>query len=170
MAGTAIPVDRWRRDMFELGMLPVETERLLHVLSTDRTEATESLYDHAAYAVSLLRAEEHPAPKNLFMCFFWLLNALGQVDQWVSTSLEDIAVKHWTYAADFQRFAFVSPSTNCELIKGKCAEQTIHGYAKVAAILEVAAAGLRIQLSADSMEMLKELKAHGRILLPHTPR
>jgi hypothetical protein len=163
--GMAIPIDQWRCAMVKLDILSVETERVLNILSAGGTTPTMSLCDQASYAVSLLRTEEHPAPKRLFMCFFRLLNALGPLDKWASASLEEIAVERWTYAADSQRFAFFAPSTNCKLIKEKCADQVFHGYAKVASILEVAAIGLRMPLSEEVRNMLDEIKSHGKLIV-----
>jgi hypothetical protein len=118
--------------MVEQGILSEETERVLNILARGRPEPSMSLYDQAAHAVYLLRTEERLAPNDLFMGFFRLINAIAQLD-WAATSLEDIAIQRWTYAADSQRFAFVTPSTNCDLIKKTCADGDLQGYAKVAA-------------------------------------
>ena len=74
-----------------------------------------------------------------------------------------MAVRHWSHAADSQRFAFRLPSVNCELIKEQCADQNTHGYAKVAFILEVAAVGLRMNPAPSAIAMLHTLKTEGRL-------
>lgn len=152
----AIPIDQWRDDMAKRGMNTADTEMVLRILSGDGIEPTQSLYDQAAYAIFQLRTEERLAPNNLFMCFFRLLNALGPLAERAATSLEEIAINHWTFAADSQRFAFSNPSTSCDLIKKECANQNLSGYAKVASILAIAATGLRMPLSDEAENMLSE--------------
>lgn len=139
---------------------------MLNILSAGETEPANSLYELAAHAISLLRKDEPLAPNDLFTSLFRLLNALGPLDRWGTSSLEEIAIDHWSYAAASQRFAFTNPSTHCELIKKECENQTLHGYAKVASILQLAAAALRIRLSEGAENMLSTIKSHGRLVVP----
>ena len=158
---TPLPLERWQRDLKKFGALFGDVKDVLRILTDDSDLKNNTLFGEAANALKLLRTGIQ-APGDLFVCYFRLINALASIERWAALDLEEMAVRHWLYAVDSQRFAFTMPSVNCELIKEQCADQNTHGYAKVASILEVAAVGLKMNLDSNALTMLHTLKTESR--------
>jgi hypothetical protein len=149
-----VPVDKWRSDLSNNVMLYPDVTQFLFVLEGEKPD--NSLYQQAAASVLTLR-ETNIAPVTLWKALFRLVNVFMTGDRFVVEPLSELAVRKWLNATANQRFAFSAPSLFCPMIEACCRDSTISGLAKVAAILEVSAQPLGLQLSTEVKSMLRKI-------------
>lgn len=157
-----LPVGIWKEDLADSGALIGDIADIIRIFEGAVEIDKSDLNSQAALSITKLRGDTI-APSELFICYFMLLNAMSLITTWAASDLEMLASRQWTKVADTQQFAFLNPRIYCQCIKDVCADQTLSGYAKVAAILEVAAPALRMNLASTAWDMLHTIKANGQL-------
>jgi hypothetical protein len=149
-----LPIERWRTDLTNAGALTADVNQFLNVLSGSAPD--DSIYQQAAASIFKLRSGTL-APTDLWKASFRLLNVFMNKKRWVEKPLEGIIITRWIFAANNQRFAFTSPSLACPEVERRCLDQSFSGFAKIAAILDIATPYLNINLSIEGKQMLKKI-------------
>lgn len=160
----SLPITRWSSDLAQRGGLTGRISKLLNVF--DGEPPGEELYEQAAFQLMQIWKEEAPAPYDLWIACFRLLNAVATEATFAGPPLDVLVLTKWRFAVTNQRFAFAAPSLTCPAIEQLCANPSIKGLSRVAAILEAAAPGLRIPLAKESWDMLRIIREKGRYEAP----
>lgn len=159
-----VPARKWRAELSDRNYLPISSDALLTVLDNGNEREPDGMeipWVDAAYRLMQLSAAPASADE-LFICHFRLLELLGQSQGRAEASFDAFAVRAWRYAAEHQRFAFVAPGMSCAQIIELCDIGEFRGFSRIAAILEVAADALRIQLADSAKEKLRYIVENGR--------
>lgn len=154
-----LPVAKWRTDLTQRGGLTAKITKLLDVF--DGEHPGEDLHEQAAGQLMHLKSVEAPAPYDLWVACFRLLNAVATEPLFAGPPLEEFAVRKWRFAVTHQRFAFSTPALTCSAIEKCCTNGALKGLARVAAILEAAAPALRIPLAQEGWGMLRMIREEG---------
>lgn len=154
----SLTIDKWRTDLAKANALTDDVDQFLNVLNGASPD--ESLYQQAAAAISALRHDSSPAPVELWKASFRLLNALMNEKSWAIPALEILIIRRWLFAINNQRFAFSTPSFACTEIERCCLNQSHSGLAKIAAVLDIAAPYLNINLSSNTKHMIEKIIAN----------
>ena len=148
-----LPIERWRADIANVGVLPDEVDQFLSVLNG--AVPNENFYQKGAAAIFALRGDVL-APVDLWGCTFLLLNACMLKKQLVEESFEKLLIVRWFFATNNQRFAFTTPSLACAEIERCWLDKSLSGLSKVAAALLIAAPYLNMRMSSDVVQILKK--------------
>ncbi len=149
-----LPIERWRTDLADANALTDDVDQLLNVLNGANPDG--SLYQQAAAAIFAFRGEPL-APAKIWEGSFRLLNAFINEKRWVETALEGLLTTRWLFAVRNQRFAFSTPSLACPAIERCCLDRSLGGFAKIAAILDIAAPYLSIRLATNAKQMIERI-------------
>ena len=153
----SFPIARWRTDLDNGGALPNEVDRFLSVLNGAHSDG--SLYQEAAATIFALR-NGTVSPVDLWKGSFCLLNAFMIEKRWVETALESLLIERWIFAVNNQRFAFSTQPLAFSEIEKYSLDRSLSGLAKIAAVLDVAAPYLNIQLPTDTKQMIEKIKSN----------
>ncbi|UTW51907.1 hypothetical protein KFF05_00440 [bacterium SCSIO 12827] len=152
-----IPVQKWQADAALFGLNTEDATRFFELLSGESSKSDGTLTDECAKAIHILESGQ-PAPSDLFICHFRLLNGLvnGSWDNGIGTSLAKVAVRNWRFVIARQRFALRSPNISAEAIKSACNDDTKTSFAKVALILNAAHDAVGVPLAPTGVLFLNE--------------
>lgn len=148
------PVEQWETDLEKYGNIPEEVKKFLGVLNGTNI-AEMSLYHQAALSVFLLK-KEIILPNELWMICFRLFNVFNHSKPIVEIPWNNLIIKRWFFAANSQRFSFVTPPLICPEIEKMCLDRGITGLPKIAKILLFSARYLKINLADSGKEALKK--------------
>lgn len=148
------PIKKWRADLASAGAFTADVDQFLNVLDGERPN--DSIYQHAAAAIFSLRRGVL-SPAELLICSFRLLNAFIDEQPLIETTLEGMLIPRWKFAINNQRFAFSMPSLACPEIERCCFDQSHKGFAKIAAVLDMASQYLNVPFSTSAKQMLNRM-------------
>ena len=152
-----LPLEAWQENLRDLGMLGSDVNNFFYLL-VGLPPTGKDLFDQATSALYKLR-ETLLVPKDLFHCHFRLLNFLasGEWGMFVKDAFAQIVARQWAIVAETQRFALQSPSLYAPLLRERCEQSALSGYAKAAAILETAADAVGASLHESGKHFLTRL-------------
>lgn len=156
---SSLPIDDWRRDLDAYKINGQEVNMFIDILSGKSTPKSDELLQVVAGWLHRLQYE-NLSPNDLFVASFRMLNFLaGQ--EWGKYSGDSFAnqlSRHWQHVAQTQRFALISPNLYAPIMLERCNDKDLHGYAKAASILEVAATATGVRLAESSIQFLRRIK------------
>lgn len=157
---TQLSLDRWKEDLRVLGIAGPDVENFFNLLGGDLDVEVKEFLDQAALCLYKIR-ETSVSPKDLFSCHFRLLNFLtsGDWGEFVRDAYSNMVARQWLEVAENQKFALRTPSVYSLLLKEKCQESGLTGYAIAALILEVAANAASVKVAESGKQFLARVKA-----------
>ncbi|WP_296993040.1 hypothetical protein [Thalassospira sp. UBA1131] len=150
------PIASWRASLLELAGTTEATERFLHILEGG-LPPNMVLQEQVAFALISLQQGPLP-PDELWTSLFRVLNLFLYGSKYCAKHLETLSNEKWLYALEHQRFAFLSPQLYCPSIEAACRNSALSGLPKVAHVLLTSAQALKINMSPESLSMLKEIE------------
>jgi len=155
-----LPLARWREDLRIFGISGTDVENVFKALNGDATLEIKVFLDQAAASLYQVR-EASLSPQDLFSCHFRLLNFLtfGDWGEFVRDGYSNMVASQWLDVAENQKFALRSPSVYSPLLKAKCQETGLTGYAMAASILDIAATAIGARIAESGKQFLSRVKA-----------
>lgn len=149
-----LPIEDWKKELTEAPFSSKVIEEFLDVFSSGKSDGT--FYQECASGIYELR-KGTVLPDRLWGISFMLMNAFMVDNQPADRALESLIAKRWRYVVSNQRFSLYTPAVHCRPIERECEDSNLVGVRKVAAILEAARPALRINLTKQASDKIKEL-------------
>jgi hypothetical protein len=157
--GSPLPVEEWLNDARLQHVVGPEVDRFFALLDGTQKQTDGTLLEKVALALRRIR-EEALVLSDLFICHFWLLNALysREWEKSVGDALAKIVATQWLNACEHQRFALINPSLYAPMLREKCEDISRDGFSKVASILKTAAVATGVRLDNSGFEILTRMQ------------
>ncbi|HCB1269598.1 TPA: hypothetical protein MYN84_004641 [Klebsiella quasipneumoniae subsp. quasipneumoniae] len=147
---------RWDTELQQIVTLPPAFKKLIGTLNGEKPEGNE-LYQRAASALIALKSN-NIMPLQLWEISYWLLDLGRSISIFVSKDLEKLLIIRWTFAARYQKFAFLTPRISIAELEKACLEEKYSGIAKVASVLLITLPYLNINIPNEAKRMLEDIR------------